>query len=184
MAGDMGLSGVSRERSDMWNPLPEALSLPVDGAIWTQRNRFAPAAARLADRHYSREINGSPQVGGPGYVLIFVSTDERALWISKKNAETAVARVNADGFKGYRCTAFRNESCHWLASDMIRAAVKLTDGIWGPSPHGWSTYVDRTRIASVNPGYCFKQAGWALDRSYEHPRLVRLLLPPNVDAAA
>lgn len=85
------------------------------------------------------------------------------------------SRATADGFRGYRCGLFRNESAH-RSSDLIRAAVALTDAAWGPSEHGWLTYVDRSKIASQNPGYCFKAAGWVLDRSYVHPRLVRLTL--------
>lgn len=156
--------------------LPEALTLDVDDALWTRRGRFDPAAARLADRHYSREVVGSPQVGGPGFIIVLVTPCERAVWISKRHAiETASPRAVADGFLGYRCAIFRNET-PFLASELIRAAVVLTEREWGPSAHGWATYVDTSKVASQNPGYCFKRAGWKRDRSFEHPRLVRLLM--------
>lgn len=166
----------------------EAMSLPVDDAVWTQRGRFDRAAVALADRHYSREKPGTPQVGGPGFLLVFVTPCERAAWISKRHAEELFdgkrTRTTADGFRGFRCGLFRNESDH-LASELIRAAVALTERIWGPSPHGWMTYVDRSKVASQNPGYCFKRAGWILDRSFAHPSLVRLTLPPHsVDEVA
>lgn len=158
----------------------EALTLDVgDGAVWTRRGRFSAAAAALADRHYSREKIGSPQVGGPGYAIILVTPDERAVWISKRHDEALFegrrSRTTADGFRGYRCAMFRNESGQ-VASDLIRAAVELTEREWGLSPHGWMTYVDRTRVRSVNPGYCFKRAGWELDREFDHSRFVRLVL--------
>jgi hypothetical protein len=70
---------------------------------------------------------------------------------------------------------FRNEGAG-LSSELILAAVELTERLWGPSPHGWSTYVARDRIRSSNPGYCFKMAGWERDRSFVHPALERLLL--------
>ncbi len=152
----------------------EALSLVVDDAIWTRRGRFSAAAANLADRHYSREVVGSPQVGGPGRLLVFVTPNERAVWITKQHTNTTTsARATADGFLGYRCAMFRNEG-GGLASNLIRAAVTLTEDLWGFSPHGWMTYVDQSRIASRNPGYCFKRAGWVLDRTFAHPRLIRL----------
>ncbi len=164
--------------------LPEALTLDVDDAVWTRRGRFDPAAARLADRHYSREKVGSPQVGGPGFLLVFVTPDELACWISKRHAdeiwEGKRSRTTADGFRGYRCAMFRNEG-QQLASDLIREAVRLTEEFWGASPHGWLTYVDKSKVASANPGYCFKQAGWLLDHDYEHPTLVRLALAGDTE---
>ena len=167
--------------------LCEALSLDVDDAVWTRRDRFDPAAVALADRHYSREKPGTPQVGGPGFILVFVTPCERAAWISKRHAPEQFNgkrnRATADGFQGYRCGLFRNESNH-LASDLIVAAVELTEELWGLSAHGWLTYVDKSKVASRNPGYCFKKAGWILDRGFVHPRLVRLTLPPTAKAVA
>lgn len=156
----------------------EALTLDVgDAPVWTVRNRFDAAAAALADRHYSREVVGSPQVGGPGYLLVLVTPCERAAWISKRHdPATTSPRVLADGFPdAYRCGLFRNEGAG-LASELVLAAVELTERLWGPPAGGWVTYVDRGAVASANPGYCFKRAGWRLDRTFAHPRLVRLTL--------
>lgn len=155
-----------------------ALTLPgVDAGTWQIRHRFDKAAAALADRHYSRERVGSPQVGGPGFLLVLVTPCERACWISKRNAPEAFigkrTRTNADRHRGYRCAMFRNEGAG-LASELIEAAVALTEERWGPHAAGWLTYVRRDRIRSSNPGYCFKQAGWELDRAYKHPHFVRL----------
>jgi hypothetical protein len=161
--------------------LSEALTLPgVEVGPWMVRNRFDAAAASLADRHYSREVVGSPQVGGPGFILVLVSPCERAAWISKRNSpDTKAARVIADGLNAYRCTMFRNEGAG-LASELIVSAMEITEELWGPPPaDGWATYVDKTKIASANPGFCFKQAGWTLDREWSHPRLVRLRSAPN-----
>lgn len=129
--------------------------------MWTVRGRFDAAAAALADRHYSRE-RLSDQVGGPGYVLVFVSPCERAVWISKRHSDdTASARVLADGYPPdtYRCAIFRNEGAG-LSSRLILAAMALTVERWGPEPCGWQTYVDPAKVRSPNPGYCFKRAGW------------------------
>lgn len=158
-----------------------AQTLPgIETVVWQKRGRFDKAAVDLADRHYSREAVGSPQVGGPGFLLVLVTPCERAVWISKRHQQHLFdrekkTRTTGDGFRGYRCGMFRNEGAG-QSSDLIAAAVELTERLWGPSEHGWATYVRRSRVASANPGYCFKRAGWTLDRDFDHPDLVRLLL--------
>jgi hypothetical protein len=53
--------------------------------------------------------------------------------------------------------------------------MALTAERWSDRPaDGWLTWVDTTKVRSSNPGYCFKQAGWWVDREWAHPRLVRL----------
>jgi hypothetical protein len=156
----------------------EALTLPgIEVGTWTVRHRFDRAAAALADRHYSRERVGSPQVGGPGFLLVLVTPCERAVWITKRHSEdTEAPRVLADGLDAYRCAIFRNEGAG-LSSTLIVEAVRLTERLWGPPPvDGWATYVDDGAVRSTNPGYCFKLAGWRLDREFRHSRLVRLRL--------
>jgi hypothetical protein len=157
--------------------MSEALTIPgVDAGVWQIRSRFSAAAATLADRHYSRERVGSPQVGGPGHTLIMVTPCERAAWVTKRHAlTTTTARAIADGLPLgiYRCGLFRNEGAG-LSSALVFEAMRITELIWGDSEYGWATYVDTTKVRSANPGYCFKQAGWWLDREWSHPHLVRL----------
>ena len=154
-----------------------ALVLPgleVGAGPWQVRNAFDGAAAGLADRHYSRQKAGmgSGQVGGPGRRLVFVSPCERAVWVTRWNT----TRGNADGLDCWRCSIFRNEGAG-LSSELIRAAMDLTAQMWADRPTttpGWVTWVDRRKVASANPGYCFKQAGWWVDRTWTHKHLVRL----------
>ena len=71
-----------------------------------------------------------------------------------------------DTLDAWRCTAFRNEGPA-LSSVLIVAAVELTARTWGTAPpDGWVTYVDRTRVRSTNPGYCYLRAGWRRDPTY------------------
>jgi hypothetical protein len=148
----------------------EALTIPgIEQGVWQIRNRFSPAAAALADRHYSRR-HSSNQVGGVGRVLVLTTPCERALWVTK----WPLAGEPWDGLDAYRCSYFRNEGAG-LASDLIVDAMELTVERWGEPPaDGWVTWIDRTKVKSANPGYCFKRAGWWLDRVYIHKRLVRL----------
>lgn len=80
-----------------------------------------------------------------------------------------------DAQSGYRCAMFRNETGS-RASDLIRAAVEVTERLWGASPFGWMTYVDATRVRTQIPGYCFRRAGWKRDRAFSHDRLLRFTL--------
>jgi len=153
-----------------------ALTLPgLAGGAWQVRGKNDPAACALADRHYSRRRPGSGQVGPPGRKLVLVTPCERAVWLS----HWPYAHLAMDGLDAWRCTIFRNEAPgELLSSNLIVAAMALTASLWHSRPaDGWLTWVDRTKVRSPNPGYCFKQAGWTLDRAWSHPQLVRLRAP-------
>lgn len=65
-----------------------------------------------------------------------------------------------NGKDGWTCTIFRNTS-PWLSSSLILLAeMALVRSGAGCGPDGLLTYVWRAKIRSVNPGYCFKKAGW------------------------
>jgi hypothetical protein len=79
-----------------------------------------------------------------------------------------------DGLNAIECTLFRNEGSH-LSSDLIREAVGLTVAKWGRPTDGLVTYIAHGKVRSVNPGCCFKKAGWRRDSSYNRDNgLVRL----------
>jgi hypothetical protein len=66
-----------------------------------------------------------------------------------------------NGLDGWTCTIFRNEaSDSWLSSDLILAAERELLAIYDCGPDGLITYVWDSKIRSVNPGACFKAAGW------------------------
>ncbi len=148
-----------------------ALTLPgIEVGAWRVTNRLDPAALALGDRHYSRRRPGSGQLGPPGRKLTFVTPDETAVWLT----HWPLAGLGRDGLDAWRCSIFRNEGPA-LSSTLILAAMELTERLWGdPPPDGWLTFVDTRKVRSRNPGYCFKQAGWWVDRAYQHRFLVRL----------
>lgn len=151
------------------------LSLEPTTGHWVRSTKFDPLVCALADRHYSRRPSsvGCGQVGPPGRLLVFLSSDGLAAWVSHwPKAELAL-----DGIDAFRCSLFRNES-PVLSSVLIAEARATTVESWGPPPSdGWLTYIEPGKIASANPGYCFKLDGWELDRDWSHRRLIRLRRP-------
>jgi hypothetical protein len=128
--------------------------------IWQKVTKFDPRSASIADRHYSRRKIGSPQFMPPGQTLILMSPGADAVfgwW--RPHPASGLKAMN--GLDGWTCTIFRNESS-MRSSDMILAAeqeLQAMDGFTcGPS--GLITYVWDKKVASENPGYCFKMAGW------------------------
>lgn len=148
-----------------------ALTIPgLATGIWQVRHHRDPAACALADRHYSRRRPGSGKIGPPGRKLVLVTPCERAVWLT----HWPYTHFALDGLDAWRCSIFRNEGAG-LSSDLILAAMDLTASLWGSAPGaGWVTWIDRTKVRSANPGYCFKQAGWRIDRTWSHPKLIRL----------
>jgi hypothetical protein len=159
-----------------------ALQLPglEQPAGWQVRHRSDPAARALADRHYSRGRPGASWVGPPGRVLVLVTGDKTALWVT----HWPRADLAQDGLDARRCSLFRNEG-PGRSSALITLAMATTLGWWAVArpgwpwwtvlpADGWVTWVDPRRVASPNPGYCFQRAGWTRDRSWTHRHLTRL----------
>jgi hypothetical protein len=133
-------------------------------ADWRVVGKFTPAAARLADGHYSRRKVGSPQFMPPGQTLILLTEDDLAVfgwW--RPHPDSGLASMN--GLDGWTCTIFRNTGPR-LSSDLILAAERVLLDRHDCGPDGLLTYVWDARVRSTNPGYCFKIAGWrAIGRS-------------------
>lgn len=144
--------------------------LLFDIGMWERRTRLDGAVNALADRHYSRRSPGSGQVGPPGRKIVLITPCERALWLS----HWPLPEYTLDGIDAWRCSIFRNEGAG-LSSELIREAMTITERLWVDRPaEGWLTWVDTRKVDSQHPGYCFKLAGWRLDRDYRHKHLVRL----------
>jgi hypothetical protein len=148
-----------------------ALTLPgIEPVVWEMRTGYDPAAISLANRHYSRRDPNASQIGGIGRRLVLVTPCERAVWITR----WPLVEMAYDKLDAWRCAMFRNEGAG-LSSDLIRAAMELTASVWDERPaDGWITWVDTAKTPGPNHGYCFKQAGWWLDRGWSRRRLIRL----------
>lgn len=125
------------------------MMLPFSDLI--ESGRFDRELCALADRHYSRQTPGAPQFCPPGELIML--RDSRAefvfAWLNQK--------YRMDEQRGYYCSIFRNESPR-LSSEIILEAERFAVARWGSGRA--FTKVDPRKIRSVNPGFCFKKAGW------------------------
>lgn len=120
---------------------------------WTQSLDGDPTAFAMFRRHYSARTKRPKirQFVGPGEKMVLVGWFCPALFVWRKE------KYRMDGESGVCCSVFRNESPH-RSSDMIIEAMSLTWERW-PNERLY-THVNAAKVKSVNPGCCFKKAGW------------------------
>lgn len=129
--------------------------------MWQLSYRAAPAARRIADRHYNRQSPGSAQFVPPGRCLVLLATEGTALWVTSWPFPEYVKHRWPGAWVN---SLFRREDGPWLASDMIREAVAASRWYWPSTPdQGLVTFVDPAKVDSRNPGYCYLQAGFERD---------------------
>ena len=143
---------------------------------WTLSNRFDPAGAALADRHYNRRKIGSPQFVPPGRCVVMLAACGRALWVTSWPFAEYVRHAWAGAWVN---SLFRNEGAG-LSSALILRAVAHTRSVWPDVPPlGLITFVDAGKVkAKADPGYCYLRAGF---RNVGHTKggLVALQLLPE-----
>jgi hypothetical protein len=132
-----------------------------------------PRALALYLRHYSarhyRDGRKRTLFVGPGEKMVLLSGGCDALFIWRKF-------ISDDEQEGVSCSLFRNES-PITSSLLIQEAVAFAWQRW--AHERLFTYVNPSKIASVNPGYCFKKAGWRI-AGHSKRGLIILELSPNV----
>lgn len=136
--------------------------------MWRRVTKFDPRAVAIADRHYSRRKVGSKQFMPPGETIVLLSDDDRAVWgWWRPHPRSGLKSMN--GLDGWTCTIFRNEGSAQSSVLVLWAEAFLLNVADSIGPDGLLTYVWDKKIASVNPGYCFKVAGWrTLGRSADN----------------
>ena len=111
-------------------------------------------ARALYLRHYSArhyKDGRKPKLFvGPGEKMVLITPEANALFVWRKFKSD-------DAQTGVNCAIFRNEGQR-LSSDLIKEASQLAWQRW-PGERLY-TYVNDSKIKSVNPGFCFKRAGW------------------------
>ena len=108
----------------------------------------------LYERHYSCKTYADGRKRklfvGPGEKLVLRTWEADAMFVWRNF-------VDDSGQQGINCAVFRNES-QAQSSKLIQEADAIADAVWPDQRH--YTYVNAQKIKSVNPGYCFKKAGW------------------------
>lgn len=128
-------------------------------SAWEVVTKFDKRGCELADRHYSRRKIGSPQFMPPGQTLVLVAPSALFGWW-RPDPSSGIKAMN--GLDGWTCTIFRNESDALSSALILEAERALAEQGRGCGPDGMITYVWDKKVASVNPGYCFKRAGWTV----------------------
>lgn len=133
-------------------------------------------AVAIFERHYSvRKYRDGRrnrrQVGfvGPGEKCVLLTSDARALFVWRH------ALIIDEGTpEGVCCSVFRNEG-PVRSSELILSAEEYARHLWpGLQLYTW---VWDSKARSVNPGYCFKKAGWKFVRRNKDGRLSLLTKP-------
>ena len=152
--------------------------LPFFTDPWVEIRDGNNSGLQIFNRHYSKYIykdGRKPKLFvGPGFKMVLITQDGKALFVWRKF-------ISADGQAGVNCAVFRNEG-EQLSSALILAAEKLAWDRW-PGERLF-TYVNTRKIKSVNPGYCFKQAGWRICGQTKRHKLLILektssCIPPD-----
>lgn len=156
--------------------------------IWQYTHRADRTAAKIADRHYSRQKPGTDQFTPPGRVLVLVTPEYDAVWATSWPYPEYVNRAYKTAWVN---SLFRNESGN-LSSEMILRAIAATRWYFGEPPdEGMITLIDPRKVRPMKRrgqphwGYCYERAGFMhVGETKEDKLLIFQLLPENMPAAA
>lgn len=131
------------------------MSKPDDGgSLWWLTRDGDRACLALYERHYSARQYADGRIRslfvGPGEKIVLRTLEADALFVWRNFHDPS-------GQQGVNCAVFRNESRH-TSSVLIRQACAIAAAVWPDSR--LYTYVNRKRVRSTNPGFCFLKAGW------------------------
>jgi hypothetical protein len=148
---------------------------------WRLGHKYDRQGRELADRHYNRRKVGSPQFVPPGRAVVLVSVCGRAVWVTSWPYAEYVRHAWAGAWVN---SLFRNEGAG-LSSELILEAVAATRAVWPePPPIGLITFVDARKVASRNPGYCYRRAGFERVGVTRKEKLLAFRLAPEAMPAA
>lgn len=154
------------------------------GMYWLPIADGDPRASAIFSRHYSRFVYGDNRrkntmnrnrhlIMGPGEYMLLLGCDGRAIFGWRKF-------IDKSGNTGVNCAVFRNEGAlngQLPSSQLILWAEELAWQRW-PNERLY-TFVNPRQVASVNPGYCFKMAGWSTCGRTQTRRLLVLEKLPS-----
>ena len=151
---------------------------------WLVSHRADRRAARLADRHYTRQSVGAVQFVPPGRCLVLVTSRVDAVWVTSWPQARYVKHAWAGAWV---CSLFRNEAPeHYRSSELIRDAVAATRARFGEPPAlGMVTFVNPLCVRPKrDPGRCFRRAGFRPVGTTKGGLLALQLVPAEMPRAA
>jgi len=113
--------------------------------MWRESHRFDARALPLADRHYNRRKVGSPQFVPPGRCLVFLTSCQRALWVTSWPFGEFVRHAWPGAWVN---SLFRSEGAG-VASELIRDAIAATRSLWPTPAQGMVTFVSPAHVPAV-----------------------------------
>jgi hypothetical protein len=132
----------------------QTASIMTPNPIWWITNDGDLRVTEIFGRHYSKynykDGRKPKKIVGPGQYIVLRTWEGDALFVWRKF-------IDKSGQQGINCSVFRNES-KYLSSDLIRQADTIANFCWPSERH--YTYVNASKIKSINAGCCFKKAGW------------------------
>lgn len=157
---DVAVAARRQEAKAPYSDLPGVLFWQLSRA-----GKYDRVGVELVRGHYSRRKPDSPQFMPPGETFVLIARDRQSVWgWWRPHPRSGLRALN--GYDGWTCSVFARHGGP-LASELVLDAERalaalesagLTAAPCGPS--GLLTYVHRKRVASRNPGYCFKVVGW------------------------
>lgn len=121
-----------------------------DARVFAVMQRHYSFHAYSDGRRQNRCYRNRRLIVGPGEKMVLLTVGCDAIFVWRKF-------IDASGQTGVNCAVFHNESST-QSSSLILEAEQLAWNRW-PGERLY-TYVNSSKIKSVNPGYCFKCAGW------------------------
>ncbi len=117
----------------------------------------------------------------PGQTLVLLAPGALFGWW-RPDPASGIKSMN--GLDGWTCSIFRNESDALSSTLILAAELALRDDGRGCGPDGMLTYVFDRKVRSVNPGCCFKHAGWRVRGRSADGRKTLLAKPFNLAGVA
>ena len=155
------LSSAVRERPADASPHPIPSEV-IQNPVWWLTKDGDLDCLELYERHYSANTYADGRQRrlfvGPGEKVVLRTRDADAMFVWRKCIDDCIDQRTGERQQGVNCAVFRNESPH-RSSDLIRQADAIADLLWPHCRH--YTYVNREKVASKNPGFCFQAAGWS-----------------------
>lgn len=152
---------------------------------WLPCRDADPRALALVRRHYPEQLKKRRSTGpagrgfvGPGEKMVLLTQDCLAVWAWLNPRDD----LRNDGQQGVLCSVFRNEG-PVRSSDLIREADALAWEKW-PDQQRHYTFVDPGSVRSINPGYCYRMAGWRRCGKSQRGRVIFERLPDVAEVAA